>query len=709
MMENSNKNSALFCVGIMGRIRNISLSSEQLNHNFFSTDKTYSSFDVCRILKEIGFDARIIKKPLNKIKNTIFPLIAETQEGEFFLVIKRDDQDTNKYLIQRYGESRSTTIDLSQGSIHFANLISAIKSEPQEELYSNFGFSWFFKASMKYWHVLRECILASVFVQLFGLVSPLAFMIVIDKVLSNNSMSTLDGLIFSLIVISVFEIVLNALRTYLLSHTANRVDLTLGIHLFKHLLNLPLSYFQSRQVGDTIARIKELEVVRQFITGSGILLLLDILFLIIFLVFMFLLSPFLSFIVAGAIPFLFLASFIITPMLRNKLEDKYTIGAKNQSFLVEVLSGIETVKSSAAEPLVREKWENRLSEQVRAGFTSSNLANWINQSSATVNKVLSVLLLWFGAKEVMAGRLTVGQLIAFNMLSSRAIAPILRLSQIWKEFQQVKVSIARIGDIFKAPAEPGFNPHKVGLPRIQGAVVFDHLTFRYRPDGAIILDDVSFAVQPGEVIGIIGSTGSGKTTLVKLLQRLYVPEKGRVLIDGIDIALVDSSWLRRQIGVVIQDGVLFNSSIRDNIALNVPGLAMEKVIESAQLAGAHDFILELQHGYDTMVGERGLQLSTGQRQRIAIARALASDPRMLILDEATSSLDYESEKLVQQNMQKICAGRTVFLIAHRLSTVRHADRILTIERGRIVEFDTPERLLERQSRYAELHRIQAAA
>ncbi len=588
-------------------------------------------------------------------------------------------------------------------------IISAVQSEQQEEIYTRFGFSWFFKASMKYWHILRECILASIFVQLFGLVSPLAFMIVIDKVLSNNSMSTLDMLIFSLIVISIFEIILNALRTYLLSHTANRVDLTLGIHLFKHLINLPLSYFQSRQVGDTIARIKELEVVRQFITGSGILLLLDMLFFIIFIVFMFLISPFLSLIVTGAIPFLFLASFVITPLLRNKLEDKYVIGAKNQSFLVEVLSGIETVKSSAAEPIIREKWENRLAEQVKAGFTSGNLANWINQSSATVSKVLSVLLLWFGAKEVMAGRLTVGQLIAFNMLSSRAIAPILRLSQIWKEFQQVKISIARIGDIFKAPVEPGFNPHRAELPKIRGSVVFDHVTFRYRPEGAVILDDVSFAVDPGEVIGIIGSTGSGKTTLMKLLQRLYVPEKGRVLIDGIDIALADSSWLRRQIGVVIQDGVLFNSSIRDNITLNAPGLSMEAVMEAARLAGAHNFILELQHGYDTVVGERGLQLSTGQRQRLAIARALASDPRMLILDEATSSLDYESEKLVQENMQQICAGRTVFLIAHRLSTVRHADRILTIERGRIVEFDTPGRLLERQSRYAELHSLHAVA
>lgn len=534
-------------------------------------------------------------------------------------------------------------------------------------------------------------------------------MIVIDKVLSNNSMSTLDVLVFSLIIISIFEILLNALRTYLLSHTANRIDLTLGIRTFRHLLNLPLGYFQSRPVGDTIARMKELEVVRQFITGSGILLFLDLLFLVIFLLCMFFISRFLCVIVIAAMPFLFLASMLITPMLRNKLDDRYVLSARNQSFLVELLSGIETVKANGAEPIMRARWENRLAEQVRAGFAGSNLANLINQCSATVNKVLTVLLLWFGAREVMQGHLTVGQLIAFNMLSSRAVAPILRLSQIWKEFQQVKVSIARIADIFKAPAEPGFNPEKVDLPPIRGALEFDHVTFRYRPDGPVILDDISFSVQPGELVGIIGSTGSGKTTLMKLLQRMYVPEKGRVLVDGIDIALVDAAWLRRQLGVVIQDGVLFNASIRDNISFGNPGLSMEAIVEAAQLAGAHDFIMELQNGYDTVAGERGLRLSTGQRQRLAIARALSANPRMLILDEATSSLDYESEQRIQANMQKICAGRTVFMIAHRLSTIRHADRILCIEKGRIVEDDAPDRLLARESRYAQLHRIQAGA
>jgi subfamily B ATP-binding cassette protein HlyB/CyaB len=286
------------------------------------------------------------------------------------------------------------------------------------------------------------------------------------------------------------------------------------------------------------------------------------------------------------------------------------------------------------------------------------------------------------------------------------IAPIIRLSQIWKEFQQVQISVARIADIFNCPGEPGFDPQRVSLPAIVGNVVFDRVSFRYRPDGLEVLSDLSFSVAAGEVVGIVGSTGSGKTTLAKLLQRLYVPERGRLLIDGVDLSMADASWLRRQIGVVVQDGVMFNTSIRDNITLNIPDLDIEEVIAAAELAGAHSFIMELQHGYDTPVGERGVQLSTGQRQRLAIARALATNPRMLILDEATSALDYESELAIQKNMKKICQGRTVFIIAHRLSTIRHADRIITLEKGRLIENDRPEILLASGGRYADLHQIQ---
>ncbi len=703
--QKTNLKSALFCAAIVSKIHHSQVSIEQIKHLFGGFEGEMKAIKLAEIFKEIGFKATVIKKDLRKIKPAFFPLIGQLKNGDFILLAKLGDKD-GSILIQKHGEKRGQWVNLEDLKNQLLPQILLFKRQTERlGQVTDFGIKWFLKASMKYWSVLRDCLLASFFVQIFGLLSPLVFMIIIDKVLGNNSLSTLDVLIFALIVVSLFEIFLNGLRTYLMSHTANRIDLMLGVRLFKHLMNLPLSYFESRQVGDTIARMRELENVRRFITGSAMMLGLDLLFLVVFLFVMFLFSPFLTAIVLCAMPILFGVSFILTPFLRDKLENRYAVGSSNQSFLVETIGGIETIKGAAAEPRIREKWENRLAEQVKIGFSGGHLANFLSQTTSIISKILSVLLLWLGAKEVLAGNLTVGQLIAFNMLSSRTIAPILRLSQIWKEFQQVNISIARIGDIFNNPIEPGFNPDKVSLPTINGDVKFDHVTFRYKPDGKEILSDINFSAKIGEVIGIVGNTGSGKTTMVKLLQRLYVPEKGRVLVDGIDLSMVDVSWLRRQIGVVSQDGVLFNSSIRDNIALNAPNLKIEAIIEAAELAGAHEFILEMPDGYDTLAGERGLLLSAGQRQRIAIARALATNPRMLILDEATSSLDYESELMVQKNMKQICAGRTTFVIAHRLSTVRHADRILTLENGRLVENDSPEELLKKNGRYALLHSI----
>ena len=703
--QESNLKSGLFCVAMISRFHGFPIDIKQLQHHFSRSKNAITSIELARVFKDVDITAKLVEKKIEEFKPTFFPLVAKLSSGDF-VVVAQYDSSNQKVLVQRSSNERALWEPVAEFQPNLTRKVLLLKKNPAKAgVQKEFGFKWFLRAAAKYWNVLRDCVLASLFVQIFALVSPLVFMIVIDKVLSNNSLSTLDVLVFALAVVSLFEILLNALRTYLLSHTANRIDLMLGVELFKHLMKLPLSYFETRQVGDTIARMRELENVRQFITGSGIMLFLDLFFLVVFISVMYLFSPFLSTIVLIALPFIFCASFVLTPFLRDRLEDKYTSNANNQSFLVETISGIETIKAIAAEPGVRENWENKLSDHVKNGFRSNHLANLISQSTTVISKVLSVLLLWFGAKEVLAGNLTVGQLIAFNMLSSRAIAPIIRLSQVWKEFEQANISIARIGDIFTCPAEQGFDPNRVSLPAIKGDVTFDRVSFRYKQGAHEVLSDVSFSVSPGEIVGIVGTTGSGKTTLVKLLQRLYVPEKGRVLIDGVDLSMADASWLRRQIGVVVQDGVLFNCSIRDNITLNTPELEIEAVIEAAKLAGAHSFIQELQMGYDTPVGERGVQLSTGQRQRLAIARALATNPRMLIFDEATSSLDYESELLIQQNMKKMCAGRTVFIVAHRLSTVRYADRIITLEKGCIVENDKPEILLSANGRFATLHKI----
>jgi subfamily B ATP-binding cassette protein HlyB/CyaB len=528
-----------------------------------------------------------------------------------------------------------------------------------------------------------------------------------DKVLVHRALSTLDVIAIGLLVVTVYEVVLSGLRSYVFAHTTSRIDVELGARLFRHLMNLPLAYFQARRVGDSVARVRELENIRAFLTGSSITVVLDVLFSVVFIGVMFFYSFWLTLVVLASLPLYFLLSLIITPLLRARLNEKFDRGAENQAFLVEAIAGIDTLKSAAVEPQMQRRWENQIAAYVAASFSSTTMSTLANEGVNLIGKLVTVLTLWLGARLVIEGQMTVGQLIAFNMLAARVAQPIMRLAQLWTDFQQTGISIQRLGDILNAPTE--LSGAKSSLPPIAGHIRFEHVHFRYRPDGPEVLSDINLEIAPGEVIGVVGRSGSGKSTLTKLVQRLYVPERGRVLIDGLDLALADASSLRRQIGVVLQDNVLFNRSVRDNIALADPGAPMERVIAAAKLAGAHEFILELPEAYDTEVGEHGSTLSGGQRQRIAIARALMSEPRILIFDEATSALDYQSEQVIQNNMRAICQGRTVIIIAHRLSAVRQASRIVVLDHGRIVEAGTHAELLRHEAgHYARLHRLQQA-
>ncbi|WP_420068313.1 type I secretion system permease/ATPase, partial [Actinobacillus pleuropneumoniae] len=406
-------------------------------------------------------------------------------------------------------------------------------------------------------------------------------------------------------------------------------------------------------------------------------------------------SPKLTIVILLSLPCYIAWSIFISPILRRRLDEKFARNADNQSFLVESVSAIDTIKALAVTPQMTNIWDKQLASYVSADFRVTVLATIGQQGVQLIQKTVMIINLWLGAHLVISGDLSIGQLIAFNMLSGQVIAPVVRLAQLWQDFQQVGISITRLGDVLNSPTEN--YQGKLSLPEIKGDIAFKHIRFRYKPDAPIILDDVNLSVKQGEVIGIVGRSGSGKSTLTKLLQRFYIPENGQVLIDGHDLALADPNWLRRQIGVVLQDNVLLNRSIRDNIALTDPSMSMERVIYAAKLAGAHDFISELREGYNTIVGEQGAGLSGGQRQRIAIARALVNNPRILIFDEATSALDYESEHIIMQNMQKICHGRTVIIIAHRLSTVKNADRIIVMEKGHIVEQGKHNQLLENEN------------
>lgn len=642
-----------------------------------------------------------------------------TKPGGFFVLAKAQTgpveledgsfENRTRVLVQDPGNASVNNgimeLDLDDFSAKYSGRIVALASRAElaaKEV--SFDLSWFIPAVVRYRKLFGEVLIASLFIQIFGLISPLFFQVVIDKVLVHRGMSSLDVLVFAMIVVAIFEVLFGALRTYLFSHTTNRIDVQLGSNLYKHLMQLPIAYFGARRVGETVARVRELENVRNFLTGSALTLVLDLAFTVVFFAVMFAYAPTLTWIVVASLPFYIGLSLFITPGLRKRVEEMFQRGAENQAFLTESVTGVETVKAMAVEPQMHRRWEERLAEYVKASFRAAMLGNYASNGVQLIQKVTMGFTLYFGAKIVIAGDLTVGQFVAFNMLSGHVTGPILRLAQLWQDFQQMSISVERLGDILNTPTEVAGG--QTDLPPVKGDIKFDAVTFRYKFDTPEVLRNISLDIKAGQSIGIVGPSGSGKSTVAKLVQRMYVPESGKVLVDGVDLAQASPTWLRRQIGVVLQENYLFNRPVWENIAISQPALSRERIVEAAKLAGAHDFILELPEAYDTVLGERGGTLSGGQRQRIAIARALVTNPRILIFDEATSALDYESEEIIQKNMRQISHGRTVLIIAHRLSTVRACDRIVTIEAGEVVEDGTHDQLMGTGGRYARLWRNQ---
>ncbi len=702
---------ALASFVLLAKFLGVPAEPEQIHHDRGQGDEPYDFDDLTRIAKKLGLLARRRQASPDDLRKLPLPALVTLDNGGTAILLKVDDSGEGgaRHLVLTANAERPEiwSEDRVQDSFAWregkADLLLMTSREHIAGQKRRFDVSWFIPALVKYRKPLRDVLIGSFFLQLVGLASPVFFQLVIDKVLVHQSLSTLEVLAIGLATIFVFETFLSAMRTWLFAHTTNRVDAELSAALFRHLVALPLSYFEARRVGDSVARVRELENIRNFLTSNAVTVVIDLFFTIVFFVVMYLYSPKLTLIVALTVPLYALISVLVTPPLRAKLDEKFKRGAENQAFLVETVTGIGTLKAMAVEPRMRDKWEKQFAAYVKIGFDVTVLANWGSNAIQLVSKLTTVAILYFGAKAVIAGNLSVGSLVAFNMLAGRVAQPILRLSQLWQDFQQVRISVDRLGDILNAPAEPEHNPNRASLPPIKGAISFDKVRFRYRPDTAEALRGVSLDIAPGEMLGIVGPSGSGKSTLTKLIQRLYVPEQGRVLVDGTDLALVDPAWLRRQVGVVLQENILFNRSVRENIALSNPTLPMEHVIAAAELAGAHEFILTLAHGYDTTIEERGANLSGGQRQRLAIARALISDPRILILDEATSALDAESEEIIQHNLAKIAHGRTVLIIAHRLSAVRACDRIITVEQGEITEIGTHAELLRARGRYAQLH------
>lgn len=696
----------LACLLLLVRLHEVAADAAQLQHQF-----GHQPMDVPTLLlaaQSLQLTAKAVRQDVTRFDKAALPAIAPLQDGRFMVVARFQaaaGEQSARLLVQHPGEPPFVMLMTELAAVWTGELIFITSKATYSGEAAKFDFTWFIPAIIKYRRLLSEVLLISLALQIVGLVTPMFFQVVMDKVLVNHALKTLNVIAVGLICATLFEAVLTGIRTWVFAHTSSKIDVELGARLFRHLLNLPLAYFQARRVGDSVARIRELENIRSFLTGNAMTLVLDLLFSFIFLGVMLWYSAWLTLIVVVSIPLYVLISLLFTPVIRTRLDDKFNKGAENQSFLVETISGIDTLKALAVEPRWTQKWDKQLAAYVSAGLSVSNVSTFASGGVTLVSKLVTAAIMWMGATLVIDNKMTVGELVAFNMLAGQVSSPILRLAQLWNDFQQVGISMSRLGDILNARTE--VVGQKTRLPRLEGAIAFDQVSFRYRPDAADVLRSITVQINPGEVIGIVGRSGSGKSTLTKLVQRLYVPDRGRVLVDGQDIAIIDTTSLRQQIGVVLQENMLFNRSIRDNIALTNPTLPMEAIIQAAKLAGAHEFICELAEGYDTMVGEHGTGLSGGQRQRIAIARALISNPRVLIFDEATSALDYESEAIIQSNMRSICQGRTVLIIAHRLSAVREAHRILVMDKGQIVESGSHDELLQNpQGIYTHLHQLQ---
>lgn len=694
-MKNSGLNSLLIVLQFHG----INITQAQVEHIIETDSDGFSEIDILNVSRHLGLKAKSAKVSLEKIKEMNIPVIAQNRNGDFFIIAKVEEKKAMIFFVDKGVPEAISIEELEQiwnGKAIFITKKGIMNKE------AIFGFKWFIPTILKFKKEFIEVLIATFTIQIISLLTPMMTQVVVDKVLVHKALTTLYVLTFGLAAGYLFELILNLAKSYLFTHTTNRIDVMLSYKLFKHLFSLPLRYFENRRVGETVARVRELDSIRNFLTGTPLSSLLDALFITLYIVVLFFYSAPLTFVVIGSIPIFAVVSVVVTPLFKKRLDEKFNAGAEAQSFLVETITGVQTVKSYAIEAKLEKKWGELQAEYVKAGYRTSMVSATANAIGQFIQRVFDLLILFLGTKLVMKGNFTVGQLVAFRMLAGRVSGPVLRFVQLWQEYQQASLSVQRIGDIFHAAPEPSIHSNTASLPGINGRIAFEKVRFRYRIDAPEVIRDMDFVIEPGMIVGVVGRSGSGKSTISKLIQRLYIPEAGKITVDGIDISLADPFWLRRQIGVVLQENFMFNGTVSENIAIHNKNASMEQIIEAAKIAGAHEFILELQEGYDTVIGEQGVGLSGGQKQRVAIARAILNNPRILIFDEATSALDYESESIIQNNLKQICKNRTVIIIAHRLSTLKDVDKIMVVDKGEIIEYDTQEKLIETRGLYYHL-------
>lgn len=701
--------SALQCLIFVSEFIGVAADERQIKRANIIGNTGMDMATLIRAAQQMGLKARFVD--YNRKKETAtFPLpaIIVLQNGCYIVMLKRDSEKAilyDPYPKKSIAISNETMLKQWTGK----TVLIAKHSRLIDQQENKFGLSWFIPVIMRYKNAFGKVLLFSLLIQAMGLLAPLFTQVIINKVLVHHSVGTLNILVTGMIGICVYEAWLNGLRSYMFNHHISKVDVMLSARLFKHVLALPINFFEKYRIGDIVSRLSELDKIRGFIVGSAFTTILDSAFALIYLVIMLFYSVSLTLITIVTLGCYVLLNLVLTPLFRRSLNKKFRLGTENQSFMIETITGIQTVKTMAAEQHFIKKWDEMLSRYIKSVFTTANIDNFGNNAATLIQQLSMICILWVGVNQVMDKQLTLGELIAFQMYANSVVSPVLRLIILWQNFQESKEALDRLGDIVNERPEPIFNPDRTTLSTIRGEVVLDSVTFRYRENTREILRKINLKIAAGARIGIVGASGSGKSTLTKLIQRLYVPETGRVLIDGVDLAQVEPAWLRRQVGVVLQENYLFNGTISDNIAIAKQEASMQEILNVACIAGVDQFVAELPNGYNTIVGERGTALSGGQKQRIAIARAILTDPKILIFDEATSALDYESENIIRNNLGKMTAGRTLIMIAHRLSAIQDCDTIVVMNDGEIVEQGNHEELLAQLGKYYQLYLLQERA
>ncbi|APG52987.1 TPA: type I secretion system permease/ATPase [Providencia stuartii] len=692
-MESENTQSTLYFIGIIIKLTN-DISQDEFNT---ITAEKESFRDTLKALQnKLNIKCKYKNQTNKNISKIDSPSIIYDNDNVAYLLANFNHEQV---LIQRFGNHPPELWSMDKFIQMWSGKWLQVKTKQ-----SQFDITWFKTEFLKYKYIIASVLLFSFILQILALVTPIIIQVIMDKVLVHNSMVTLDLLIFGLIIAAILEVTLKGLREYVYNHTVNRIDMTLGLKLVNHLLHLPLSFFKTRQIGAIVTRVKELETIREFLTGSFFTLCVDVLFLFVFLYVMSLLSSTLMLVFLCSIPFYLLVAWWLTPKIEAAAHKQFANIAINTSFLTESINGIETAKSLSIEPNFTRRWDQQTSDMSHTTFAAGQINSRSEHIVMVIEKLTSAVILWIGASEVLALQLTIGQFIAFHMMVNHASQPLVKLVKLWGDYIRTKVAIEKLAQIINLPTEQTKQADNNNT--LKGHIHLRNISFRYQPDMPYILDNFNLSIQAGETLGIVGTSGSGKSTLARLLLRLYTPEKGTILLDGTPLSSMNIHSLRRQIGIVLQENFLFNQTVFDNIAQTYPNASMDEVIHAAKMAGAHDFILKLPMGYDTILSEGGASLSGGQRQRIAIARTLLADPKIIIFDEATSALDDESQAIIQKNMQLIAQGRTVITIAHRLSTIRHHQRIIVMQQGKIVEQGSHQQLLEQGQFYQHLWALQ---